>query len=705
MKKLVSRTVTAFVAAICLIAGAFSTVAYASEEPTANVVFTDEPDVFAADPGSTVRISVPVRAYNAYISSPYISADMGEGLSMASKVTLTDRYEKIVDYINGDLINVNFDLKVENNVKDGLYKFNLKFEYVDAFGASQKITMATPVQVKVAQTKSEALLNIAGIKVDRENVKPGDSFNITGVLKNTGDLPAKDVVVTVEGYGTEGILPGYTTSSKKVGTMNKDATHKMNYPVSVSPTATAGVKTLTIKASYTDSKGNKVEETSSIYIEVKGKAADPDAKTNLIIKDIKQSPSVPTAKGKLKVTFVIENKGTADANEVKIAPVGLTNTNFSPDTEDPYIYISKLKAGAEKKITMNFTISDKIAEGLNEIGLNITYKDKEGQDVTVDANSTKLYITNVKNPEDVVVGVPKLIIKAFTTGDEDLRAGKTFNFAFDIYNTHSSLSANNIKVTLSSDENVFSVTKGSGSFYIAKIAPGDVVHQEVELKVKADCVTKSYPLKIDFEYEYEGMQKLENEISTGLKVGEVLSLPVLENSRPTVSNIIVGTWDSPRINEPCNMGFDFYNMGKSTLYNVTARLESTDFTPTQQTKFIGNVEAGNGNTYDMEVTPTIENMEGTGTLIITYEDSNGNSYDVKTELPTTFVNGAATMDPGDPGDFPPMDDIPAAKKEILPVWAFVIVQVVLFLAGILIIRKVVISLYKRKMHKKEDEEL
>lgn len=47
----------------------------------------------------------------------------------------------------------------------------------------------------------------------------------------------------------------------------------------------------------------------------------------------------------------------------------------------------------------------------------------------------------------------------------------------------------------------------------------------------------------------------------------------MENARPVVDNIAVGSWDAPVVNQPTALTFEFYNMGKSTLNNVHATVE------------------------------------------------------------------------------------------------------------------------------------
>ena len=52
------------------------------------------------------------------------------------------------------------------------------------------------------------------------------------------------------------------------------------------------------------------------------------------------------------------------------------------------------------------------------------------------------------------------------------------------------MDAKNIKVTISSENNIFSQTQGSNSFYVDRIVSGETKEQSIELKVKGDISAK-----------------------------------------------------------------------------------------------------------------------------------------------------------------------------------------------------------------------
>ena len=96
---------------------------------------------------------------------------------------------------------------------------------------------------------------------------------------------------------------------------------------------------------------------------------------------------------------------------------------------------------------------------------------------------------------------------------------------------------------------------------------------------------------------------------------------------------------------------------------------------------------------------------GKGVLTISYEDSNGNvnSYDTDFESMVSATNPDET--PDTPTDQLPVDEGP---KDIIPLWAFICGNVVIFIVGALVARNVAIKKYKKKKideAMREDEEL
>jgi hypothetical protein len=675
--------------------------------------------------GGTQHVSIPFQMNGTNeLQYPDFSVDTGNNssLSIASDVQIIEESSKkeATSLYSGGKYLLEFDVYADELAINGTYKLTINGTgsyFEDETGwTTATFNFPKKLSVKITGQKSASKIKISNIDYNEE-VERGEEFDISLKLSNTGDLTAKDVNVSLGDFGTQtDIVPNYSTSDMSLGDLSNGSAKNVSFPVKVTSKATAGTKSLKVTVNwYDDKKGEGYTETANIFVNVvvPEDQVQNNGKPNIVITNVTQSPDKPTANGKVTLVFTVENKGKTKVKQLKFTPSNISSSGLSPVSAKPYIYIDELKAGKKKTVKLQYDLSEDVTEGLHELTYTFTYKylNKDGSDYEDGNENVSLFVRDVTNPKTTVnTSVPKLIISNFNTGDDKLKAGSVFKFTFDVKNTHTSIAAKNIKVTISSENNIFSQTEGSNSFYIEEIPAGATITQSIELKVKGDAASNAYPLKITFDYEYDGKTESADgkteEVGTASKtVDEILNIQVAENARPVVQDIYLTSYDEIRVNEATTLTFNFYNMGKSTLNNVTATVISDYYQASDtSTKFIGNVEAGQGNTYEIDVIPIMEG-DCPGQLKISYEDSNGDTVDLYADF-TQFVNPQPTMDPGADGMIP--DDtpvVPEAKKAILPTWLFIIIQVVVFIVAIIVSRKIVIGLYKKKLRRQEEDDL
>lgn len=628
----------------------------------------------------------------------YVSVDYGE---QGLKANYTTSKIKLGDMAAGASQSVKLPISILKDAKVGTKKLVVNFAYKDADGTSH--SDSTELYVDVISNEAAPKLDFTDAEFQGE-LLVGNDFKVVATLKNTGNSKAENIKVKVtEGISATTIMPDYTLGYVSAGNLKKNSSEQVEIPLTISKDAVKGTTSVKIEASYEDANGASYTATTTVYPVIK---ANEDIKKeegapNIIINNVTQSPAKPSAGEQVSISFDLENKSKIDATELKVATTGLTADTFSPITQDPYIYLDELKAGTTKHITMVFDVSKSIAEGYNTIPL--TYSYKYGENNTEDSKNTTLNVLNVINDlDDLSKSVPKLIISNHSTDVEAIKAGQTFNFTYDIKNTHNSVSAKNIKVTITQADNIFSVTDGSNSSYIEQIKPGEVQTCTLELKVKADATTKAYPLTITMSYEYDGATVSPVTGKLGEEVTESINLQAVENCRPELVNTYVDNYSTPTVGEPTILYFDFYNMGKSPLCNVYATI-SGDFSKSDGDKtMIGNVNSGECQNVEVDVTPLIEG-EATGVITITFEDSNGEEMTMTQEF-TSYVQGAYNYDDMGGMDYTDtMAPVVKAKKPILPLWAFIGVQVVIFFIVTFATKGIIIKHYKRKLEKAEEE--
>ena len=639
-----------------------------------------------------------IKALNTFVSIDYGDTGMVPGYTLESI--------KVGDLTEGVLQNVHIPINVLPTATEGLKTLKVNMTYKDSDGTEYSTSRNLYITILKNGTGD---VNDANLILESstysDGILAGSDLTLQAVLTNNGAETARDVSVSiVSGVGVENsIIPDFTGDAIAVSNIEAGESREVKIPLIITKDASSGLRAITLQVKYLNSEDKQCTAVTTVYVSVAA-AASTEIKNEIAINGVTQSPSEPVAGERMSVSFTIENKGTGAISDVKMSAKNLSSTGFEPVSSEPYQNVGTIEAGSGRNVTMNFMVGSNIAEGMNTLTLTCTYTDASGADHSED---TTVYILNVVNNSGTV-GRPRLIISNFSTVPDpekgDLRAGSQFEFVLEIENTHASVSARNIKVTLSQAENIFTVTEGSSSIFISSIAPGETSTNTFRMKVKNDATTKAYPLEITIQYDYDGMRQTET--SDGSEtVKETLNLQAVENARPDVQNIIVGTWELPTVNQSTTMNFDFYNKGQSTLNNVEFRLEG-DFqfeSGPNYTYYLGNIQGGSAEYGDISVIPLVEGT-AYGKLICMFEDSNGDQQEISFDFEATVQGEYIPEYPEDPGTLYPTDPVDQPKDPILPLWMFLCIQAGILIIGIPVTRKIVLALYRRRLMKQEEEE-
>ncbi|MDF2472852.1 MAG: hypothetical protein K0R21_634 [Anaerocolumna sp.] len=670
--------------------------------PSNTIIFTEKVGDIIGTPGETTHVKLPVRATADYIQDPRISVDITDMQFNVENIKLSaEGYTEEnppIGISNFSTTYIEFDLKVKETAKISNKKMKVQVEYV-GFNRETNVQETfindlPSVNFVILNEKEPAQLTIDSVSLN--NATLGNTTELAFTIKNEGEISSLNTMFRVEGYEAAGLIPEYSKLKQEAGTEGRlpaGETYRVKLPVTVSGSATPGTKTLSIFTDYKDIDGAVYTTETKIYVNVTENSLTPAIE----IESTKYAGELKAGSEFVLIT-TIRNEGVTDAESIEVSVEGLGINSFIPNYSTDTISGGTLEHNAKRDVRIPLIVPKEATSGLKEITVKINYMDDTK---VVYTKTSKLYL-EVMATDDAVASKPKLIISNFTTDVEELRAGNTFNFIFDIYNTHTSLNAKNIKVTVSQADNIFAVTNGSNTFYIDQIAAGQKQENSIELKVKADATTKAYPIEIKIEYEYDGAEANPATGEIGETVTETINLQAVENARPVVENVYVGNWDVPVVNQPTALTFEFYNMGKSTLNNVYATVQGDYLLSTGSMYFIGNVEAGYSEYAELEVIPSLEGL-AKGTLVITFEDSNGDEINITKEFEAT-VQGEFIPDGGEmPGEYFPVEE--PVKEPIIPTWLFVLLQIVILVVGIPATRKIILKLHKRKLRKIEDANL
>ena len=447
--------------------------------------------------------------------------------------------------------------------------------------------------------------------------------------------------------------------------------------------AKIGVYEIKFKVEYKNTSDVVYSRDRVAYFKVTKEKVVPIITVNNIITE----PDKINAGSNFTLRFNVNNIGGIDAKDTYVKLTGLGVDGFIPVDGNDFVYVGNIPAKKSVTLTFSMIASSKIPKGTNTIGATITYT---GSD-----NSTKyteekvLYIMNVLSQNetaDTTSGKPKIIIESYGTNPANIVAGDVITFTFRFKNTSKDKAVKNMKITISSTEGEFMIANGSNTFYIESLAAGASSTKSIDLNVKQDLTSKSYPLNINFDYEDTSAE--------AYNANEIINIPVVEYSKLVINNIGIG---DGMVDNQTNLSFDYINMGKARVANLTASVEG-DYKATQDINYIGNLEAGNTDYYDIMVTPTKEG-ENVGTLILTFEDSSGKKIEVKKE----FTGYASTMPNYNPDDYNPNDpgmNPVEPTEEPLNIWMLIGIGFGSFLVSFIITKVITTKIVRKRL---EDE--
>jgi hypothetical protein len=570
----------------------------------------------------------------------------------------------------------------------GTYGIPFSYTYTDDAGNSYSGSYT--VYAESGQGKTSPNLMVTNLKVSDSSIMAGDKFDITYDLKNTGELPAYDVKVKVVGFGKETFIPSGVTTTNVFTQIAGAEIKPIKYSLTTSPTIIGDIYEVEIQISYKDSDGKEITDTNTAYITAG--AASSSIVPKLVIQSALQDKTMIDPGSDFNIIVKLGNKGAQTAKNIKATLTGFSTATFIPTDKTDFKFVNDIAGSATTEIVFPLTAVESIAKGMHELTLTVAYTDASGKEYT---ELSKVYITDVQGAaEGSTKGTPKIIINSFSVDTGVAKAGQQINFTFSFKNTSAVKKLTNMKITLNSPPNkdgviVFSVAEGSNTYYIKNVGTEEVIEKTMAFDVKTDAVSGSYPLEIVFEYEDE-------EGNPFPAASETIYIPVDELAKPVINRIDVPPYAETFSQQM--ISFEFFNMGKSKLNNVQATIEG-GVRPIKALTYIGNIEPGKGDTYDVEIMCETAG-EITGTLVVSYENSRGELVETRQDF-TMFVQEPYIPEfPTEPGM--PIDPIEEVKAPILPVPAIIGIEIGLFLIALLVTKGVIISKKKKKLRSEEE---
>lgn len=513
-------------------------------------------------------------------------------------------------------------------------------------------------------------------------VSAGGSFNLLVNFINDSSYSAKNIKITPSFEDVPLVYerPIEFTYSR---TLRSKADANASFSFKVKDDAKIGVYAINFKVEYKNGSDEVYSRERVMYFKVnKEKVA-----SIITISNISTEPSNVSAGEAFTLKFNVNNIGETDSKDTYVKLTGLSTEGFMPVDGNDMVYVGTIKAKSSITQTFNMIASTKIPKGSNTLGVTISYLDVNNEKVSEEKTLYIMDVLSQNESSNSTAGKPKVIIESYATTPKSIVAGDQIKFVFNFKNTSKEKNVSNMKITISSKEGEFMIANGSNTFYVETLPAGGTMTKSIDLNVKQDLSSKSYPLDISFDYE--------DSSANAYTANEVINIPVVEYSNLVINSVYVS---EAMLGSQTSISFDYVNMGKAKVSNLTASV-SGDYVSSQEINYIGNLEAGNSDYYDFQVSPSKEG-ENVGTLILTFEDSSGKKINVTKQFTGyAMADFTSTDEPGmvDPG-VNVMPEEP--QEEPLNIWYVIGIGFGSFLVSFIITKMITTKIIRKKL---EDE--
>ncbi len=569
-----------------------------------------------------------------------------------------------------------FDARLNNNLTDG--KFTGYFDIVtesDFVGGTipvtldlqydiggERVTQQETIYVRINGSSNPA---IEIKKVDTfwiNEQEAGKEFQVPFQVTNTGDAPANNIKISLDGLKSKEITLANGLSTADITTLNPGETQYITFNLKSDKSMAPGTYMLNLDYTFSGygADANKTNEQApktgkyQFSFNITKSQQEPSA---LEFKNIKFPTGILYRNSKATISFDLENTGRLVAKNLKVQANSQDQNGLASRTVS-IIQLKELAPGEKKNFSYDFMVTPSAETKNYPVELKVEYTD----DSKAEAQSTSQIVgVFVKAPTDkndgkpVNESTPKLIIEDYYLEPQTIEAGKPFKLYLKFFNTNAKKAVKNIKIFLTSDTqesvgsgesggqhggsmptaSVFTPVDSSNTFYIANIAPGARVEKEISFTTVPDTAAKTYTVVANFEYEDAKANKYTDTAQIGV--------PVVQQAKLEVGDVL--PQGEFMLGSETPLSIDYYNTGKANLSNVMIKIKGEGLKFDTPSYYKGAFAPGSQDTFLVNVTPETPGNKKVE-LVWTFEDSMGVTQEIKKEYEFT-VEDIPQMDEND----------------------------------------------------------
>lgn len=507
-----------------------------------------------------------------------------------------------------------FKVKVSEDTEDKVYSIKLIYYYSNMSGSV--FEGSDIIKVKVQNSKKPPKLTLSAVGYGDTPLIAGESKTVSAVIRNNGALEAKEVKVYLKGLNTNGFTLYKSPDIKMVSDIGANKVMQIDYTIIPALGMETGNYDLTLKIDYKDSKNNQYTEEAAFFLPVKG--LDTNI-SKVMLKNISAPNKELTTGESFIISFDVVNESSIEADDVRVS-LSIEKDIICKSLN--IISLGKLTKDETKSVEFElYTTAEAVTKNY-PIQINVEFESGIGG---------KKVKNNISQYAGVFVNggtgssTPKIIVDRYNIEPSTIKAGDSFQLTMSLLNTSSYSTVSNIKVSLISDDGVFNPVDSSNTIYIESIKPKENIQKVFTLMPKRDAEHKTYGISVNIDYEDEKGNQL------GSK--DIISVPVIQQVKLVLGDLML----PPEVflGQPFPVSIEFFNMGKTVLYNLMIKTEG-NFTTQNSNYYVGNFEAGKTDSYDVGIIP---NEEGQlkGSIIFSFENAVGEAFDVVKEFETNAI--------------------------------------------------------------------
>lgn len=553
-----------------------------------------------------------------------------------------------------------FDIVTESDFVGGTIPVTLDLQY-DIGG--QRETQQEIIYVRITGRSNPAIeiKKVETFWIDEQEA--GKEFQVPFQVTNTGDAPANNIKLSLNGLKSKEITLASGLSTADITSLNPGDTKYITFNLKSDKSMAPG--TYMLDLDYTFSGYGQGEDKTSEQAPKTGKyqfsfnitksQQEPSA---LEFRNIKFPSGILYRNAKTTISFDLVNTGKVTAKNLKVQANSQDQNGLASRTVS-IIQLKELAPGEKKNFSYDFMVTPSAETKNYPVELKVDYTD----DTKAEAQSTSQIVgVFVKAPVEkndgkpVNESTPKLIIEDYYLEPQTIEAGKPFKLFLKFFNTNAKKTVKNIKIFLTSDTqesvgsgdsnggqtggamptaSVFTPVDSSNTFYIASIAPGARIEKEITFTTVPDTAAKTYTVVANFEYEDAKANKYTDTAQIGV--------PVVQQAKLEVGDVL--PQGEFMVGGETPLSIDYYNTGKANLSNVMIKIKGEGLKFDTPSYYKGAFAPGSQDTFMVNVTPDTPGQKKVE-LVWTFEDSMGVTQEVKKEYEFT-VEDMPKMDEND----------------------------------------------------------